>query len=85
MKIEFDGSQNQLKKIVALYEGGQRIEVICPECSEPISISTQEQEKFPALECSSCKKMWKVEAGEKSKRERVWDKFEEWEKGNSSK
>lgn len=83
MKIEFDGSQSQLKKIVALFEDGQSIEVLCPDCSEAVSISTNEQEKFPVLECSSCMKIWKVEVGEKPKRERVWDKFEEWEKGNS--
>jgi uncharacterized Zn finger protein len=85
MKIEFDGSQSSLKKIVALYENGQSIEVVCPYCSGLISIAVKEQEKFPVLECNSCKKVWKIETGEKSKRERVWDKFEEWERGSSTK
>ena len=65
MEIMFDGSQNSLKKIVALYENGKSIEIFCPNCSEKISISFQEQEKFPTLECSSCRKVWKLEAGEK--------------------
>ena len=79
MKIHFDGSQGELKRIVALSLGGQELEVICPECSGIIKIAGQRQEPYPALECQSCGKSWQIEAGEQSRRERVWDKFDEWE------
>jgi DNA-directed RNA polymerase subunit M/transcription elongation factor TFIIS len=83
MKIEFNGTQNVLKKIIALYENGQDMEIFCPECSNKLNILEEQTDRllsFHSLECRSCNKVWMLEPQIKSKRELVWKKFEKLER-----
>lgn len=74
MNIEFDGTQEMLRKIVALKETNQEFTVVCPDCKCEIpSLSVE----VDALSCQKCGYFSKLEDRVLSKREQVWKQFNE--------
>ncbi|ODB95148.1 hypothetical protein A3197_17445 [Candidatus Thiodiazotropha endoloripes] len=72
MEIEFDRSQEMLRKILALKDAQQKLVVICPDCGSEIDVIDLEAN---ALSCSQCGFVAKLDEKQKSKREQVWEQF----------
>jgi hypothetical protein len=85
MKVTFDGTQYMLRQILALMGVGESVESSCPHCGKllhPISVSEQstaEQQKWCGLACSGCSSSWPLTPREKTKRELIWERFEQEE------